>query len=230
MKDFFLKCKTLEEAKIQYRKLAIENHPDKSGSLETMQIINAQYELVCFTLEKSKPFEAIRREAKDFENSYMKNYKFVGSRYDRNLDPADIIIKIRNFVKAVFPTSKFSVTRQNYHSFYICLMESPIPVFIPEEEFPTITEIGTPYHWNTSHHSVNHFWLNEDKILSEYGKFLFGLINDFIMSYNYDDSDSMSDYFNTNFYYSLSVGKWDKPFKIVEKTARIQGKPEVEKV
>src|SRR5699024_7860683 len=36
-----------------------------------------------------------------------------------------------------------------------------------------------------------------------------------INSYRYDDSDGMIDYFDTNFYYDVSVGKWDKPFKVV---------------
>ena len=35
----------------------------------------------------------------------------------------------------------------------------------------------------------------------------------------YDDSDAMSDYFDTAFYYELSVGSWDKPYKRVNKKA-----------
>ena len=52
----------------------------------------------------------------------------------------------------------------------------------------------------------------------------------YAQSYNYDDSDSMTDYFDTNFYLSVYVGKWDKPFKIVQRTARLADKtPETAK-
>ena len=39
-------------------------------------------------------------------------------------------------------------------------------------------------------------------------------LNNCATAYNYDDSDSQTDYFDTNFYYSLAIGKWDKPFTI----------------
>ena len=34
--------------------------------------------------------------------------------------------------------------------------------------------------------------------------------------YNWNDSDSMTDYFDVHFYLHISIGKWDKPF-IVDK-------------
>ena len=37
---FFNDCKTLEEAKKLYKKLAFENHPDRGGDNEKMQQIN----------------------------------------------------------------------------------------------------------------------------------------------------------------------------------------------
>ena len=30
---------------------------------------------------------------------------------------------------------------------------------------------------------------------------------------NWDESDIQSDYFNVNYYFSISIGKWDKPFR-----------------
>ena len=32
--------------------------------------------------------------------------------------------------------------------------------------------------------------------------------------YNFDDSDGMIDYFHTNFYLHIEIGRWDKPFQI----------------
>ena len=36
---------------------------------------------------------------------------------------------------------------------------------------------------------------------------------DFTMSYNYDNSDVMTDYFDTNFYLTLGIGRYDKPYQ-----------------
>lgn len=41
---FFNHCKTLDELKAEYRKLALANHPDHGGDLETMKRINAEYD------------------------------------------------------------------------------------------------------------------------------------------------------------------------------------------
>ena len=37
---YFKDCKTIEEVKSLYKKLAMENHPDKGGDTATMQAIN----------------------------------------------------------------------------------------------------------------------------------------------------------------------------------------------
>jgi hypothetical protein len=41
--NYFVNCQTLDEVKKLYRQLAKELHPDKGGSTEAMQILNAQY-------------------------------------------------------------------------------------------------------------------------------------------------------------------------------------------
>ena len=38
-----------------------------------------------------------------------------------------------------------------------------------------------------------------------------------VNQYNYDNSDSQTDYFDVNFYTHLNLGKWNKPFIEVEK-------------
>jgi len=50
-KYFTPKPETLEELKAQYRKLAMEHHPDKGGDTEEMKAINAEYDAL-FTLLK----------------------------------------------------------------------------------------------------------------------------------------------------------------------------------
>ena len=41
---YFTNCKTIEEAKKLYRRLAMENHPDRGGDLDTMKAINSEYD------------------------------------------------------------------------------------------------------------------------------------------------------------------------------------------
>ena len=41
---YFMNCKTLDELKREYRRLAMIHHPDVGGDLETMKAINAEYD------------------------------------------------------------------------------------------------------------------------------------------------------------------------------------------
>lgn len=43
MSRLFKNCKTVAEIKKEYHRLAIQNHPDRGGSKEAMQRINAEY-------------------------------------------------------------------------------------------------------------------------------------------------------------------------------------------
>ena len=47
---YFANCKTIEEAKRLYHKLAMENHPDRGGKLEVMQAINNEYDIIAIKL------------------------------------------------------------------------------------------------------------------------------------------------------------------------------------
>lgn len=52
------------------------------------------------------------------------------------------------------------------------------------------------------------FFFIKDKRINEVISKLYELIN----IENYDNSDTMTDYFNVGYYSHITIGKWDKPF------------------
>ena len=52
MTKYFVNCKTLDELKKQYRRLAMKYHPDMGGSTEIMQQINAEHDTLFEMLKK----------------------------------------------------------------------------------------------------------------------------------------------------------------------------------
>lgn len=79
--DYFKNCKTIEDLKTLYKKLAMENHPDKGGKTEIMQQINNQYDLM---------FDKL----KNIHNSDLKN---ENNQFTESSDEfREIISKITN--------------------------------------------------------------------------------------------------------------------------------------
>lgn len=129
-----------------------------------------------------------------------------GENYDGNLSIKDITAKIREYCKKQFPDCKFSVTKDGgsmTDSINIVLISAPDDVLTSPNcnaQFGRVTE--------------------DDKRLTPYGVKVLVAVYKFANSFNYDDSDSMTDYFDTRFYLWITVGKWDKPFKVVPKTEK----------
>lgn len=108
---------------------------------------------------------------------------------------AQEVANIRNQLKAEFPQFKFSVRKSHSTSVDVNILKGP-------EDFSEITENG--------HFQVNHWHMHFS------GRFekLFAKMLAIIMSQDwFDDSDSMTDYFHTAYYFSLSVGDWHKPYE-----------------
>lgn len=51
---YFKNCTTIDDVKKLYRQLAKDNHPDKGGTLETMQAINTEYSFACAKILKGE--------------------------------------------------------------------------------------------------------------------------------------------------------------------------------
>lgn len=61
--------------------------------------------------------------------------------------------------------------------------------------------------WNYDRDTVdiNHYHIDKEDMLTEDGKEIVMVANQVIRAFNYDDSNSQVDYFDTNFYYDLKV-------------------------
>lgn len=199
-------ARSLAELKKAYRRLAFENHPDRGGSEERMKEINSVFQ-VCFDKFKTRVVTAADREdyadartAREYTEHVYNEYRWKGSRYDGNLSLSDICKKIREYVAETFPTCKFSVTKDGYRSIYIALMKGDFEAYASEEQ----------REWGSR--GYNHHHPDSNKEFTERCNEVLDLVSRYANSYNYDNSDIMTDYFDVNFYLSVSVGKWNNAY------------------
>jgi len=152
--------------------------------------------------------------------SYTTN-AWKGANYNSSLSTKDITKIIRAYVKKTYPNCKFSVSKF-HNSIKIALMSAPFDVFAkPDASVMRADDFrygadDFMNNWNRviakGYHGVNHYYIKDSRYLTDRAKDLFTNVVKFVNSYNYDDSDAMIDYFDTNFYLDVSIGKWDKPF------------------
>lgn len=114
-------------------------------------------------------------------------FKFVGSNYT-GLSTKETAVLVRKLLKGQFPEVKFSVTSDHNHI--------------------SITIKQSPYNYSKLEYSAElrpQQYRDHEK---EHNKELNAIetyCKELLNSYNYDDSDSQSDYFNTHFYDSVSI-------------------------
>ncbi len=60
---------------------------------------------------------------------------------------------------------------------------------------------------------INPYHIEAETDLTERTREVMKNVCAFVQSYNFDDSDPMTDYFHTNFYLNLSVGTYKKPYR-----------------
>ncbi|MDR1541324.1 MAG: hypothetical protein LBU32_25685 [Clostridiales bacterium] len=221
---YFKKVSSLEDLKQQYRSLAMQHHPDRGGSSDAMKAVNGEYDVLFPIWQKKHNQVAEVRNtetARSTRSEFYTQNGWKGKNYDSILSTIDIAKLIRQYVKQAYPLHKFSVTRQYFaggSSIHVALMEAPHPVFA-EGKSPRDDHVqNAPAYFEPGR------WAFGDEprcVLTEQAVTVLQDVQAFINSYNYDDRDSMIDYFSTNFYSRLDIGKWDKPFKVVEKTPRV---------
>lgn len=207
----FKDISSLENLKKQFRSLAMENHPDKGGDSEIMKQINNEYDNL-FPIWKNISAASNSETSYSTRSEFYTQNGWKGENYSSNLGTKEIAAIIRNYVKEIYSDCKFSVRYESYSggsSFSVRLMEAPFNIFEDGRELESLSI--NQYHLGASTQGMTE---NASKMIID--------IVDLINSYRMDDSDGMIDYFHTNFYYSVAIGSYDKPFKVVarEKKAR----------
>lgn len=117
--------------------------------------------------------------------------------YNAHRTTKEIASDLRKDLKKKFPDYKVSVTR-DHSSINVVLLEAPFDAILIERK-----EVG-----------VNQYHLQDEigkRIHEKAGEFFLYVEEVFSKDY-YDNSDSMTDYFDVAFYKDYSIGKWDKPF------------------
>jgi len=128
---------------------------------------------------------------------------------------------IRNELKKELPQYKFSVVRDHHSSVTISLMKGP--AFNDYEYFDRYNNVTKTANLSDGeHHQINQFHL-EDFYGKENAEILSKIdtISRTAPAKNggkvwYNDSDIQTDYFDIAYYVHINVGKWNKPYEIVE--------------
>ena len=102
---------------------------------------------------------------------------------------------------------------------WIWAEENGAPVQIFHEKYYTLSkedqekaeeltaEKQVQYEYNADSVQINQYYINKEIMLNNKAKELLKVANTVILAFNRDDSNSMVDYFDTNFYYSINI-KW----------------------
>jgi len=138
------------------------------------------------------------------------------------LDIKDIAKSIRQQLKTEFPLCVFSIEIERYsmgQTLNIQLMSTPFEVFNKghKEDMNGKVYDERDYQYRQLNHyrAIQDFgdgYNNGSYLTQEAWKVLKRAL-EITHQFHYDNSDSQTDYFDTNFYIHLAIGKWNKPFQ-----------------
>jgi hypothetical protein len=247
---YFTKMESMDELKAEYRRLALENHPDRGGNLEIMQTINAEFEAAYRIVELRNPVPAApgNENSREFVMQFYTQNGWAGTRFNASLPLKEIAKIVRDYVKDVYPTWKFSVTT-HYASMYqgltVTVIEGPVDIFDKAKIRKAAQDAAWRDHWHKEveyHYDLFYKEAYKQGYIQNWGyckwftesaQAVLDDVHSLVQSYNYSDCDASIDYFNVHFHASFDIGKWDRPFKVVPRTARIapsRGRPGVKMV
>lgn len=113
----------------------------------------------------------------------------------------DQVKEIRDQIKAEFPAKEgwlFSI--RNHHHMEVSVEILRAPVNLLGEDNPDYETIN--------HYHLNWYTGEKREILEK--------ITKIANKGNFDKSDIQTDYFHVGWYFSLSIGRWDRPFELAK--------------
>lgn len=122
----------------------------------------------------------------------------------------EIAVDIRSQLKKQYPQCKFSIRTEYYsmgQALHISLMSGNFEAFTSDEKH--YVQLNQYQFSNKYAERINNGTVLTDKAW-EVMKFAYELT----LKDNWDNSDSMTDYFDVNFYLHLNIGNWDKPYTV----------------
>ena len=223
---YFKRIKSFEDLKQQFRQLSKQHHPDITGGSDTtIKEINNEYDML-FPIWKKKSNIVTNETAYSTRGEFYTQNGWAGKQYDPYLSTKEIAANIRRYVKEVYPTWKFSVTSSYYSggsSIGITVISAPYDIFDYDNDNTYQQQLKSDMNNEGVYLQVYQIRSREYmKFLNDFGYTVLKDVYDQLMSYKRDDSDGMIDYFDTNFYHSFNIGRYDKRFQVVTKTARVK--------
>ncbi|CDE65371.1 uncharacterized protein BN752_01125 [Alistipes putredinis CAG:67] len=202
---YFQNIQSLADLKKEYRRLAMLHHPDKGGDTALMQQVNTEFGKL-FEVWKDKPCVSTAptgyehdfqgATAKEYTEYVYNEYRWKGRNYNGQSAP-EITELVRAWLKETYPRYTFSVRKDGYSSILIRLMKADFEAFTRES--------------GKVQGDINHYNIQASDSLTDRAKEVMTNVRDFVMSYNFDESDPMTDYFHTNFYLTLGIGSYRQP-------------------
>ncbi len=205
---YFQNIHSLADLKKEYRRLALQHHPDKGGDTAIMQQVNTEFENCTGYGKTNRMFQRAQpdmnmtiREPRQRNTPSTCITNTAGKAATTRGQHAPEIVETGTGM-AERDLSEIQVFRQtgNCHSIHIRLMKADFEAFTKES--------------GKVQGDINHHHIHSDKSLTDRAKDVMMNICDFIMSYNFDDSDPMTDYYHTNFYLTLGIGSYKQPYKV----------------
>jgi hypothetical protein len=144
-----------------------------------------------------------------------------GDKVDEIGSINDIAKATREFVKKIFPKTKWSITVDKFaggQALRVYLLSAPFNPIKNEEPWGEADGGGKYLTVNTNSFETSDTYTDEVKKVLK-------AVRDFYSQYNYDNSDPMTDYYNVRFYETLGIGKWDKGFVQTEASKPSKPKP-----
>lgn len=219
---YFNNIKSLKDLKEQYRKLAIANHPDKGGDTDAMQAINDEFDQL-FAIWKNrkddnfKTMDGCEEQTETTSYTYRRTFYeeqgWTGSRRSQYVSASDTCKKVKEYAKAKWPQWTFNCHQGRATwtpTIALQLMSGPYPAF-KEGEHQGLSTIASCVDRDTKHMTPE-----AAEVLCD--------VTGYLNSFNYDHSDSMTDYFDVGFYTSIGVGSSRHPYEVkVNRLFRMAG-------